>query len=468
MNAVAYIIDDDTDVYQGLYIATSFGVAALVAGISLSCYFYIQRRMGAILRSATMMIVCDHTLSLSLSAQTRLNVGNVLSLLTIDSEKLFLATQYVHLLYLGPAAILIALVLIALEVGMLPTLALSGFVAFIIILQYSSAVRIGALRRQMAAQTDKRVRLTSDLIHAIRVAKLTAVEGALCDRIDLVRAAELKALSPYLRNVAFLAETLYAFATFAGAVLFLVWVAGEGGTASTPIVFRLLSLLVILKAAVFLFGMALRSSLDGRVSVRRIEEYLSLQTATLDDPSASQRQASQASQVSLQHAFFSWMGMGVDDERRSCHSMDAKKGAMASYGSLEQGDKASLLPADKDGARDNSQCCLHDVTFSTVSSNELVAIVGSVGSGKSAFISAVLGELSLMSGSRQRVGRAVYSAQLPWIQNRSLRDNVLFGADYADPSVRVAYEQCLRAAELVPDLAALPDGDLTESKYHKC
>ena len=61
-------------------------------------------------------------------------------------------------------------------------------------------------------------------------------------------------------------------------------------------------------------------------------------------------------------------------------------------------------------------------------------------------------------------GRVAYCAQTPWIQNITLRDNVLFGADYADETVAVAYEKALDAAALRPDLSILPHGDLTESK----
>jgi ABC-type iron transport system FetAB ATPase subunit len=57
-----------------------------------------------------------------------------------------------------------------------------------------------------------------------------------------------------------------------------------------------------------------------------------------------------------------------------------------------------------------------------------------------------------------------YCAQTPWIQNLTLRDNVLFGADIRDPVVAAAYEEALDAAALRPDLAILPHGDMTESE----
>jgi ABC-type transport system involved in cytochrome bd biosynthesis fused ATPase/permease subunit len=113
--------------------------------------------------------------------------------------------------------------------------------------------------------------------------------------------------------------------------------------------------------------------------------------------------------------------------------------------------------------------------FETRRPNELIAVVGSVGSGKSSFISTVLGEMPVRDTVQavQRAGQGCvtvrgpisYCAQTPWIQNMSLRNNVLFGLN-ADESeaVHSAYEGSLSAACLLPDLRILPDGDQTESK----
>ena len=114
-------------------------------------------------------------------------------------------------------------------------------------------------------------------------------------------------------------------------------------------------------------------------------------------------------------------------------------------------------------------------TFRTTKNNELIAIVGLVGSGKSSFISSLLGEMPVRDTvvSIQEAGRGCvavdgpvsYCAQTPWIQNMSLRNNVLFGQDVAKSNeVYTAYKNSLSAACLVPDLQILPDGDETESK----
>jgi ATP-binding cassette subfamily C (CFTR/MRP) protein 1 len=55
-------------------------------------------------------------------------------------------------------------------------------------------------------------------------------------------------------------------------------------------------------------------------------------------------------------------------------------------------------------------------------------------------------------------GRIAYAPQQAWIQNLTVRDNVLFGQDFRPDF----YEKVLIGCSLEQDMAALADGDLTE------
>ncbi len=54
----------------------------------------------------------------------------------------------------------------------------------------------------------------------------------------------------------------------------------------------------------------------------------------------------------------------------------------------------------------------------------LTMIVGAVGSGKSSLLAGLLGEIKRTAGTVTIRGRVGYAAQIPWIQNASLRDNM--------------------------------------------
>jgi ABC-type multidrug transport system fused ATPase/permease subunit len=90
--------------------------------------------------------------------------------------------------------------------------------------------------------------------------------------------------------------------------------------------------------------------------------------------------------------------------------------------------------------------CLRDLTFS-VRRGALVAVVGPVGSGKSSLLAALTGEMQLLSGSVGRAaaaGQVALAAQVPWVVNSTLRENVTFGAPFeAAKYVRVRNLACL-------------------------
>ncbi|XP_048400660.1 ATP-binding cassette sub-family C member 5-like isoform X2 [Stegostoma tigrinum] len=89
---------------------------------------------------------------------------------------------------------------------------------------------------------------------------------------------------------------------------------------------------------------------------------------------------------------------------------------------------------------------------------KLVGICGSVGSGKSSLISAILGQLILLEGTVAVRGTFAYVAQQAWLLNAPLRDNILFGKNYEEER----YNNVLEACCLYPDIEALPCGDMTE------
>lgn len=88
----------------------------------------------------------------------------------------------------------------------------------------------------------------------------------------------------------------------------------------------------------------------------------------------------------------------------------------------------------------------------------LTVICGKVGSGKTALLQGILGELDQLQGCcilpNEMVG---YCAQSPWLQNMSIRDNILFNFPYD----RVRYMKVLDACALTTDLANFKHGDLT-------
>lgn len=108
---------------------------------------------------------------------------------------------------------------------------------------------------------------------------------------------------------------------------------------------------------------------------------------------------------------------------------------------------------------------------------QLSVISGKTGSGKSLLLAAILGEVDKLSGI-VRVPRApeqrydhkanranwiidsaiAFVAQIPWIENATIKDNILFGL----PFDKYRYNRVLSSCALTKDLDMLPDGELTD------
>ncbi|MEQ2232012.1 Canalicular multispecific organic anion transporter 2 [Ilyodon furcidens] len=103
------------------------------------------------------------------------------------------------------------------------------------------------------------------------------------------------------------------------------------------------------------------------------------------------------------------------------------------------------------------QPVLHNINV-MVPQGSLVAVVGHVGCGKSSLISALLGDMEKVEGEVSVRGSVAYVPQQAWIQNATLRDNILFGRNFKEQK----YRRVLDACALTPDLEVLPGGDMTE------
>ncbi|KAF2746360.1 P-loop containing nucleoside triphosphate hydrolase protein [Sporormia fimetaria CBS 119925] len=88
----------------------------------------------------------------------------------------------------------------------------------------------------------------------------------------------------------------------------------------------------------------------------------------------------------------------------------------------------------------------------------LTVVYGEVAAGKTALLQALLGELDKTDGEFIRPDETVgYCVQTPWLQSMSIRENILFSYPYEE----ARYREVLDACALLPDMAELKHGDLS-------
>lgn len=358
---VQFVASGNGSLTQGLWLAFGLGAVSLFSSLSLSSALYNLRILGLSIRSGIMMAVYDQALMLTASSRFENTIGQTTNLMAIDSEKLFLGAQFIHFLWHGPVTVVIVMGLLIRDLGYIPALAGLAWNILLVPMQISFAESIGRIRRCMIKHTDERVKLTNEFLQAIRVIKLYAWESPIEDRVRAVRAKETALLLRYLNANGYLRELMFAVQPITALVMFTVAIYGLHRPVSVVQVFRVLAFLNITRFPLNLLAQAMKNSKDALVSLERLTRFMLLETTTALRPNLPHPEPL----LCVEDATFSWHSDLPDD----------------------------LHPATE-------QFSLKDIQLK-VSSSELVAVVGAVGSGKSCLLSALLGEVPLR-GAGQR------------------------------------------------------------------
>jgi ATP-binding cassette subfamily C (CFTR/MRP) protein 1 len=183
---------------------------------------------------------------------------------------------------------------------------------------------------------------------------------------------------------------------------------------------------------------------DASVSLTRLDDFFGLKTK---DHRESVQLGDAKASIVLKNASFVW-----EDHQETSDARDI-------FGSTSN--PILALDNNKNRAVSKSRHILQNISLK-VGAHELVAVIGSVGSGKSSLLSGILGDLNIVSGLCEVTGSIAYCSQTPWIQNMTLRDNILFGLNYSDSAVTSRYDAVIYSSALEPDLKILPNGDNTE------
>lgn len=143
-----------------------------------------------------------------------------------------------------------------------------------------------------------------------------------------------------------------------------------------------------------------------------------------------------------------WVAMGRIEEFMKEPNKEEAETDLISTGEIRMDNASFSWP----GA---TEPILHEITVSLAAG--LTVICGEVGVGKSALLLAILGELDLTEGEYHRTSEIIGYCGAPWLQSMSIRDNILFSAQYDE----VRYKQVLDACALTPDMEEFKNGDLS-------
>ncbi|XP_059143338.1 multidrug resistance-associated protein 1-like [Physella acuta] len=397
--------------WKGYVYACSFFVVSMMGSIMFNQNFHIGMSLGMRIKAALIAAVYKKSLTVSNEAKKETTVGEIVNLMSVDCQRMQDVTGYLWMLWSAPLQITLALYMLWDVMGVAT---LAGLGVMILLMPINGLIAMKQRKYQISQMKfrDQRIKLMSEVLSGIKVLKLYAWEPSFQEKVEEIRGKELillkktaylNAFSTFCWTCAPFMVTLATFATYVQV--------SDSHYLDANKAFVALSLFNILRFPINLLPMMVSFIVQAMVSLKRIGKFLRQDDLEAD---SVQYNSSAEHAIKIHKGTFTW-------------------------------DKTHATPT------------LNNINLS-IPDGQLIAVVGQVGAGKSSLISAILGEMEKLQGEVTVKSSIAYVPQQAWIQNATLKKNVLFGKD-EDHKV---YDEVLEACALKPDLEILPGGDLTE------
>ncbi|KAG8415950.1 ATP-binding cassette transporter yor1 [Metarhizium acridum] len=388
--------------------------------------------------------------------------GRIVNLMSVDTYRIDQASALFHMIWTSPVVCLITLVLLLVN---LTYSALAGFALLVVGVPALTKAIQTLFRRRKAINkiTDQRVSLTQEILQSVRFVKYFGWEKAFIARLGEFRAKEIYSIQVLLAIRNAINAVSMSLPIFASMLSFIVYSLSNHDLAPAE-VFSSLALFNGLRIPLNLLPLVLGQVTDAWSSMKRIEEFL-MQEEQEEDV-VYKPEGSNA--VEMIDAAFTWERTatqdpdkatiagagkekrGVKDGAKESTSTPKPAKSQSSAGNSEE-DSGSTLVEEREPFK------LQGLNFQ-ISRNELVAVIGTVGSGKSSLLAALAGDMRKTNGDVVYGASRAFCPQYAWIQNTTLQNNITFGKDMD----RDWYREVVRACALQADLDMLPNGDQTE------
>ncbi|CAG7931866.1 unnamed protein product [Penicillium olsonii] len=297
---------------------------------------------------------------------------------------------------------------------------------------YAAKKYSGAQDRLMKHR-DQKLAIVTEVLQGIRQIKFSALEEQWQKRVREVRETELGALwASFIADIGLLA--IWILGPVGLSAVSLATYAIIHGGLSPSVAFTAMAVFNSLEVSLAVIPELMSMGLEAKVSADRIDEFLATPEKVVNTVPADY--------IAFEDVSVAW-------------------------------------PADEEEAQDSEgRFILRDMSLK-FPPKSLSVISGRTGSGKSLLLSSILGECDVLGGTLKvpvpppiserfdhhatkanwTIDSAIaYVAQIPWIENATIKANILFGL----PDDDERYKKVLFACALEKDFEMLPDGDQTD------
>ncbi|CAI9737156.1 resistance-associated 1-like [Octopus vulgaris] len=406
---IEFIESGNASAWKGYTMAVGMLFVSMFVTFFSHQNYHIGMRTGIRVQKAIIAAIYEKSLTIKPEEKKDYTTGEIVNFMAVDSMTLNNATPYLWIIWSAPLQIVIALILLY---NTLNSSIFAGVVIIILTIPINAIVgaKLTKLRNQQMIIKDKRIKLINEILNGIKVLKLYAWEPSFQEKINDIRNQEMNILrsSSYLQAFSMFTWTtipyLVTIATFVTYIL-----TDRDQILDAQKAFVSLTLFNIIRSPINLLPLIVVYLTQCWVSVKRINDFLNAEDL---DPDNVIYDSKINSAISIQQGTFSW----------------------------EKG----------------SNNVLEDITLE-IPKGSLTAIVGPVGCGKSSLMSTIIGELNKKKGTVQVNGSIAFVPQAAWIQNNTVKNNILFEKPLSDK-----YDTIVDACALRSDFDILPAGDQTE------
>ncbi|KAI3404492.2 hypothetical protein KGF56_002684 [Candida oxycetoniae] len=496
-------LGDETGIGKGL--GYSFGTAAIVfiVGVLINHFFYRSMLTGAQAKAVLTKALLDKSFKLSSEAKHKYPPGKITSMLGTDLSRIDFALGFQPFLIVFPIPIGIAIAILIVNIGVSSLVGVAILFVFMIGIAFSTGALL-AYRKKANFFTDTRVNYIKEALNNLKVIKFYSWEPPYHENISNVRKKEMRIIyrMQILRNI--VTSFAMSLTLFASMTAFLVLYAIANGRRDPASIFSSLSLFNTLTQQVFLLPMALATGADAFMGISRVGEFMSQNEVHPEEnrieapPEVQKEMDREGLAIEVNHADFEWEVFEDDEEeeeagkekekekekkkekengfeagfenkkkmnkmsKKKREKKETKKAESFENETIHDSHTEKLSTKDSDFTADTSSeeelvfDGLKNINFN-IKKGEFVVITGLIGSGKSSLLAAMSGFMKRLRGSVNVNGSLLLCGQ-PWVQNNTVKDNIIFGSKYDEEK----YKRVIYSCSLESDLEILPAGDRTE------
>eukprot|EP00257_Ricinus_communis_P028133 XP_025015547.1 ABC transporter C family member 3 isoform X3 [Ricinus communis] len=395
---------------KGYLLAAAFLLGELVQCLSEIHWYFKLNKIEIRIRAVLMAMIYNKCLTLSSQSKQHHTSGEIINFMTVDADRIGELSWRMHDPWLVIFQIGLALFILYKNLG-LGSVAAFITIVIIMLLNYPLGRLQKSFQDELMKSKDKRMKATSEILRNMRVLKLQAWEMKVLCKIVELRETESGWLKKSVYTSSIVSFVSWVAPIFVSVVTFstcmLVGIPLESGK-----ILSALATFKILKEPINKLPDTISVMIQAKVSLDRIASFLRLDDLQSDAVEIFPK-GSLDTAIEMLDGNFSW-------------------------------DLSAPNPT------------LKGINFKAFHGMK-VAVCGTVGSGKSSFLSCILGEVPKVSGTLKLCGTKAYVAQSPWIQSGKIEENILFGKEMD----RERYERILEACSLKKDLEDLSFGDQT-------